>query len=524
MSKLWSPPTELSSREEAIIKRCSKRRIFIFLRQLRHRLFDEEMQAKLEAAYAVGERGKERIPPAQLALASLLQAALGVPDHEAVDLTLMDRRWQMVLDCLDAEEPLFAQGTLFNFRERVIAHGLDRELFDKTVQLARESGGFSAAHLRAAFDASPLWGAGRVEDTFNLLGRAALHVVRTVAKRLGKPVAEVAAEAGIPVVAATSIKTGLDVDWDNPQARTVALQKLLKQIRALGRFLQRELREEMERPPLKEQWELVQKLIEQDTEPDPGGGGRRITQGVAKDRRISVSDPDMRHGRKSKKKRIDGYKRHLAIDLDSPGIICAVALTPANQPERVASQELLAGVERHAGMIDELYIDRGYLGDDSIEERRERGMAVHCKPFPLRNGELYSKADFDLDLEAGTIRCPNAVTVPLQLGRTAHFRAAVCDACQKRQKCTTARPGHGRSVTIHPNEPFFLELREALRTPEGRAKLRRRVAVEHSLATIHNRQGDRARYRGQRKNLYDLRRHAALNNLAIVDRLSLQAA
>jgi hypothetical protein len=205
MSKLWSPPTELSSREEAIIKRCSKRRIFIFLRQLRHRLFDEEMQAKLEAAYAVGERGKERIPPAQLALASLLQAALGVPDHEAVELTLMDRRWQMVLDCLDAEEPLFAQGTLFNFRERVIAHGLDRELFDKTVQLARESGGFSAAHLRAAFDASPLWGAGRVEDTFNLLGRAALHVVRTVAKRLGKPVAEVAAEAGIPVVAATSI-------------------------------------------------------------------------------------------------------------------------------------------------------------------------------------------------------------------------------------------------------------------------------------------------------------------------------
>ena len=100
--------------------------------------------------------------PAQVAMALLLQAALGVPDHEVVELTVMDRRWQMVLGCLGAEEPLFSQGTLFNFRQRMIAKGLDQELFDKTVALARETGGFSATYLRAAFDASPLWGAGRV--------------------------------------------------------------------------------------------------------------------------------------------------------------------------------------------------------------------------------------------------------------------------------------------------------------------------------------------------------------------------
>ena len=43
-------------------------------------------------------------------MALLLQAALGVPDHEVVELTVMDRRWQMVLGCLGAEEPLFSQG------------------------------------------------------------------------------------------------------------------------------------------------------------------------------------------------------------------------------------------------------------------------------------------------------------------------------------------------------------------------------------------------------------------------------
>lgn len=77
---------------------------------------------------------------------------------------------------------------------------------------------------------------------------------------------------------------------------------------------------------------------------------------------------------------------------------------------------------------------------------------------------------------------------------------------------------------IHPNEPFFLELRQRAKTPEGRADLRQRVAVEHGLATIHNRQGDRARYRGARKNLFDLRRHAMISNLAVIDRVIRAAA
>ena len=56
------------------------------------------------------------------------------------------------------------------------------------------------------------------------------------------------------------------------------------------------------------------------------------------------------------------------------------------------------------------------------------------------------------------------------------------------------------------------------RTPEGRAKLRERVAVEHSLAHIGHWQGDRARYLGDRKNLFDLRRTAVVHNLHVIAR------
>ncbi|APR77372.1 Mobile element protein [Minicystis rosea] len=521
MATLWKPPVELSSLEKKIVERCGKRRVFVFLRELRHLIFDEEMQRKLHTAY---ERA-DRVPPVQLALASLLQAALGVPDHEVVELTVMDRRWQMVLGCLSAEEPLFSQGTLFYFRQRMIEHDLDRELFDRTVRLARETGGFSATHLRAAFDASPLWGAGRVEDTFNLIGRAAKHVVRTAAELTGRSFEEVAKDAGIPVVTATSIKTGLDIDWDDAGAKKRALEKLLAQVSALGAWMNKQLAEHLGAPPLKEQWELVEKLVAQDTEPDPDdGGGRRIKHGVAKDRRISVSDADMRHGRKSKKKRIDGYKRHIAVDLDTPGLVCAVALTPANQPERVAAAELFADIERQGADVHELFIDRGYLGDESIESHRRRGMAVRCKPFPLRNGALFSKADFTIDLDAGTVRCPNDVVVPFALGQTLHFPATRCAACPLRVRCTQAAGKRGRSLSVHPNEPFLVELRAHAKTPEGRATLRQRVGVEHALATIHNRQGVRARYRGLRRNLFDLRRQAALSNLCVADQLARVAA
>ena len=64
------------------------------------------------------------------------------------------------------------------------------------------------------------------------------------------------------------------------------------------------------------------------------------------------------------------------------------------------------------------------------------------------------------------------------------------------------------------------ELREHQTSRLGRAKLRERITVEHSLAHIGQWQGDRARYLGIRKNLFDLRRmqdpHLRSKAMAIV--------
>ena len=115
---------------------------------------------------------------------------MGASDAEAVEMAVMDRRWQLVLDCLDVEEPPFSQGTLQAFRERMVEHGMDRILLERSVALVREGAVTTAEGqqlskaVRVAIDSRPLAGAGRVEDTINLLGHAARNIVK-IGSQLG---------------------------------------------------------------------------------------------------------------------------------------------------------------------------------------------------------------------------------------------------------------------------------------------------------------------------------------------------
>ena len=141
---LWQPPIEPSGTEQAILKRIKRAKLFVFLREHRHELFDAAFQQELAGLYQASQRGQPPIPPAQLAEASILQAYTGASDDEVIEAMTMDRRWQVVLDCVDAQEPPFSKGTLIAFRKRLIDTQMDRRLIERTIELARETGGFGA--------------------------------------------------------------------------------------------------------------------------------------------------------------------------------------------------------------------------------------------------------------------------------------------------------------------------------------------------------------------------------------------
>jgi hypothetical protein len=113
---------------------------------------------ELSEIYHESTLGRPPVPPARLALATVLRLYTGVSDDEAMEAMVIDRRWQLILDCLGADEPPFSKWSLVNFRKRLIERDLDRRLIERTVEVAKERGGFSNRRLRAALDRAPLCG------------------------------------------------------------------------------------------------------------------------------------------------------------------------------------------------------------------------------------------------------------------------------------------------------------------------------------------------------------------------------
>jgi IS5 family transposase/Pyruvate/2-oxoacid:ferredoxin oxidoreductase delta subunit len=335
-----------------------------------------------------------------------------------------------------------------------------------------------------------------------------------IARQQGRGLAELAAAAGTPLVAGSSLKAALDLDWDDPAAHDQTLVLVLDSLDQFEAWLEGQPEGLAAQPAVLTSLAAAAQVREQDVVLSERGTPT-LRDGVAPDRRMSLEDSQMRHGRKSRSQLVDGYKRHVLRDLDS-GLVPAVGITPANVPEAQVTDSISLDLHVQALTLRELPIDRAYLSSHLVRERVET-LAISCRAWPVQHGAQVAKtAAFVLDWEQGTIQCPDGVVIPFTAGSNVVFPADRCGGCALCPGCTTSKTG--RSVSIHRDERLMQELRERQLPPQGRAKLRERVPVEHSLAHIGHWQGDRARYRGERKKLCDLRRTAVVHNLHVIAR------
>jgi transposase len=121
------------------------------------------------------------------------------------------------------------------------------------------------------------------------------------------------AQAGVPQLAASSLKAALDLDWDDSAARDEALAAVLGFLDQVEAFVTASYDDETAAAAVA----VARQVRDQDV--DLAGPVPAMRRGVARDRRISVEDSQMRHGRKSRSVLFDGYKRHVLRDLDSGG-------------------------------------------------------------------------------------------------------------------------------------------------------------------------------------------------------------
>lgn len=152
---------------------------------------------------------------------------------------------------------------------------------------------------------------------------------------------------------------------------------------------------------------LLAQVTDQDVERDEDGR-LRIRRGVAKNRIISVTDPEMRHGRKSKNKCFDGYKAHVGEEPETE-LITGVAVGQASEHDG----ERLSDVT-DAG-VDTLIGDGAYGAAEVRAKMSESGVRVVAPQGPSGGTGLFTKAVFHIDLDEQTCRCPAGITaVPMR--------------------------------------------------------------------------------------------------------------
>ncbi len=345
---------------------------------------------------------------------------------------------------------------------------------------------------------------------------------------------------------ASSVKGEAAIDWSNRRAR----RRLLGQIVAdadrlleLDRQAQDALdADSAERQAIVDAAELLGQLLLQDVkrggdgdgagDDADGDGGVSLKEGVSRDRMVSVHDPEMRHGHKSKRKRFDGHKAAVVVDTESQ-LITAVDVLPGNAADNLGALELVEQSEVSADVaVAEAMGDTAYGDGGTRQAFADAGRKLVARVPGRPNRKCFPKDDFVIDLLAGSCTCPagqNTRTIVPAGKRTDsagtvyrlqafRFNGAVCQGCLLRSRCFTAKGRQGQQVLIHPQEGLLQAARALQQSADYDRYRQRRVVAEHRLArSATGGLGIRqARYFGRVKTKFQLYLAATVANLTLL--------
>jgi hypothetical protein len=503
--------------------------MFAFLAAHRGEVFPDDEYADL---FAPPGSGRPSLPATQMAAVLTLQALHDYSDRETAEAVRFDVRWKAAIGA-PLDDPGFDPSTLVYWRRRLARSDRPHRVNDAVRKVVEQTGVLKGRRRRAV-DSTILDDAVATQDTVTQL----VSAIRKVAREVPGAAEQIA-----------QVCTGHDysvpgkpvIDWNDPAAKDALVSVLVNDANALVAVLgDAELAE-----PAAGALALLALVAGQDVEPAEGSDGRdgrwRIARKVAEDRVISVNDPQARHTRKSQQARRDGYRAHVAADPDT-GIITDEKLTGASGQENSdpavaaeflageaaqdgtgpAAGEPLAAASPHGGDDGTGRETLAWYGDtaygtgelrDAIAAARHQAV---IKPKPVQPAVPggFTREDFTVDEQAGTVTCPAGVTRAIPPARHVVFGAA-CSACPLRSRCTTSKSG--RVLSLHPQDRLLRAAREQWAADPGlREDYRKhRPNVERVIAQVATFRGRRVklRYRGVTRNHAWLKRRTAALNL-----------
>ncbi len=494
--------------------------IYARMASVRDVLFQDDDLAEM---YCL-DNGRPSLPPSLLSGVLLLQFHDDVGDEEAVERLRYDLRWKVALG-LPLDYQGFHPTSLVVFRRQLLKHGKERYAFERFLKVAREAG-FLPEKLRQLLDSSPMKGAGATQDTYTLLRKG----IRRLLKAMGFATPGKRRGLGVELGRYLDSDKKAEIDWSDPKARRAELSRLVRDADAALELAGDQADDDEVRTT---GWMLT-KIIGDDVVDEDGQP--RLGEGVARERLLSWTDPEMRHGRKSGASRWDGDKLQVAEEPETE-LITEVEVTDASAGDGKSLVPMVESVEGHLGVkVEQVTTDTAYGEADNRVECAKRGIDL-VSPVARPTDPEVDKSAFVLDEAKGTLTCPGGQTVgePRQIkdpqGRLVRqfvFPRAVCATCQFFARCVrsrkgrdaasgelteTARRGIGRTVTLHYHEAVLRAARERQETEEFQTKYRERAKVERKIAELMGHGLRQARYVGRAKKRLQALWTAAVVNL-----------
>jgi transposase len=502
--------------------------------------------------YKDSPKGRPSIPPSMVVLAMLLEYHDDCSDAEAEARMRFDLRWKHALG-MGLEDEGFDSTVLCRFRRKLLECGLERALFERLVNAAREAG-LITKDATQLIDSSHILGAAGARDTYALIRGGIRKLLGALGYAPTRRRAELSDRLGW-YLEPQAPKKPQSIDWSDPEARADHLKEIVEDARAAlslaecassatpaaneaAALLSKIVSDDVEegpppapkrkgRPPKKKEKEPDRSAPQEEQDSSsPEDPGPRLRQGVARDRILSVVDPQMRVGHKSKRQSWAGYKIHVAEEPESE-LITSVEVRPANEYDADAALGLIERQQESVGLLPkELLCDGAYGSADVRADLGKLGVKVVAKLRPLTDPKHFRKDEFEIDLLAndgkGSVTCPAGVTTtdfrmardgwyrPVKLFR---FPREVCERCELRKRCLGGPNGRvkrpvrqppGRQVQLHYHEEVLQQARAEQRTTEQkkalRERLRPRAKVERKISEVLRLHGLRqGRYFGLQK-------------------------
>jgi transposase len=496
-----------------------------FLSERRHEIFRDDEFAFLYSK----DNGRPAIPPSMLAVGLLLQIYDKVSDEEAARRAHFDIQWQVALGVPVGSRP-FAKSTLQLFRSQLVIHEKAGDIFKKSLGYAKKVGYLKSRKMKLALDTTPIFGRGAVKDTYNLLADGIGKLMDALAKRDGLEVDAWAREHDLSRYLSSGIKGTTNINWDDPSERKAFLLGIVgdaDRLLILARTAHKKCpKNSTEGQEIAQAAELLSTLLAQDIE-RTDEGVPAIKQGVAKDRIVSLHDPEERHGRKSKSDRFDGYKAAIAVDTESQ-LITAVDVLPGNSHDHTGALDLVSASEENTGTPVELTIgDCAYGAGATREEFKEAERVLLAKAPVLQHGKgLFSKDEFRVSPRSAFVECPNGVRTTnyrdgARLPSGERYRNFVfpknrCRKCPLAPHCVRHPGKEHRIFRVHPQEHLLRDARREQLSSRFKRLYRLRQAAEHRLARLTQLGMRQARYFGRTKTLFQLLLTATVANLTLI--------